>query len=365
VPQPIEIAITGSGSLATEVMYALARASKDPISVALLGRDMDRLTELARSAASLASVETELQIGPIVIDWSDDALIKQTIAELRPKVLVHTASLQSPWTLNRNDQWSDLVKTAGFGFTLPLQAVLALKVARAIADESPDTFLINGCYPDAVNRILFANRLKVSGGIGNVAILAALLWSGLPVTTKQGRRLRLIAHHAHLAAVVEGRETRLEAWLDEQPIHDIAKDWFRNARLQPNLNNIAGEAAVPLLFALLGRSPSWLGHSPGPMGLPGGYPVIAGAGGVELDLPAEITVDEAKAKNMTAGLADGILIRDNEVVLPESSRQALKRFLSDSVDDFMTWQASEVEAIAANLVALRESLSSKISTASG
>lgn len=358
MPQHIDIAITGSGSLATEVMHALARASKDPISVALLGRDMDRLAELARSAASLAA--TDLQIVPVVIDWSDDALIKQTIAELRPKVLVHTASLQSPWTLNRTDQWSDLVKSAGFGFTLPLQAVLALKVARAIADESPDTFLINGCYPDAVNRILSANGLKVSGGIGNVAILAALLWSGLPMTTKQGRRLRLIAHHAHLAAIVERREleTRLEAWLDEQPIHDVAANWFRNARLQPNMNNIAGEAAVPLLFALLGRGPSWQGHSPGPMGLPGGYPVIAGAGGVELDLPAEITVDEAKAKNMTAGLADGVLIKDNgEVVLPESSRPALQRFLSDSVDDFMTWQASDVEAIAANLLAIRESLS--------
>lgn len=361
--QHSEIVITGSGSLATEVMHALARASKDPISVALLGRDMDRLAELARSAAAIA--ETDLQIVPIVIDWSDDALIKQTIGELRPKVLVHTASLQSPWTLNQNNQWSDLVKSAGFGFTVPLQAVLAIKVARAIADESPGTFLINGCYPDAVNRTLSANGLKVSGGIGNVAILAALLWSGLPVTTKQGRRLRLIAHHAQLAAVVEGRETRLDAWLDEQPIHDIAKDWFRNARLQPNLNNVAGEAAVPLLFALLGRGPSWLGHSPGPMGLPGGYPVIAGAGGVELDLPAEITVDEAKAKNMTAGLADGVLIKDNgEVVLPESSRQALQRFLFDSVDDFMTWQASEVEAKAAHLLALRESLSSKISSAS-
>jgi hypothetical protein len=356
VHQHIEIAITGSGSLATEVMHALARASKDPISVALLGRDMDRLAELARSAT--ASAETDLRIVPIVIDWSDDALIKRTIGELRPTVLVHTASLQSPWTLNRSDGWSDLVKSAGFGFTLPLQAVLALKVARGIAEQSPDTFLINGCYPDAVNRILSANGLKVSGGIGNVAIVAALLWSGLPVTTKEGRRLRLIAHHAQLAAIVERRDTRLQAWLDEEPIHDLAENWFRNVRLQPNLNNIAGEAAVPLLFALSGRGPSWLGHSPGPMGLPGGYPVIAGASGVELDLPAEITVDEAKTQNMTAGLGDGVLIKDNgEVVLPESSRHALQRFMSDSVDDFMTWQATEVEAIAAHLLTLRESLS--------
>lgn len=356
MPQRVDIAITGSGSLGTEILLALARANTEPLSIALLGRDMDRLTALAQSATDLS--RGGLQLKPIVIDWSDDAL-RRVLAELQPRVLVHTASWQSPWALAGNDQWSNLIRGAGFGFTLPLQSVLALRVARALADQSPATVLINGCYPDAVNQILFANGLKVSGGIGNVAIIASLLWSGLPLSMKQGRRLRVVGHHAHLAAAVarsELKDARLKAWLDEEPIHDVAAEWFRNAQLQSNMNDIAAAAAVPMLHALLG-GPSSQVHSPGPLGLPGGYPVIVSEGRIELDLPDDITLAEAKTLNTTAGIADGLIVRDDGyVVLAESSREALTRFLPDEVSDFMTWPASEVEARADRLVSLRKSL---------
>jgi hypothetical protein len=363
MPQRVDIAITGSGSLGPEIVHALARAIREPLSVALLGRDMDRLATLARSAAHLvATTGTSLRLEPIVIDWSDDTL-RRILAELRPKVLVHTASWQSPWTLTGMDQWSNLIRSVGFGFTLPLQSVLALRVARAIADRSPATVLINGCYPDAVNQILFANGLKVSGGLGNIAIIASLLWSGLPLTMTQGRRLRMVGHHAHLAAAIAGSELKeagLKAWLDEQSIHDVAVNWFRNVQLQSNMNDIAAAAAVPMLYALLGRGPASQGHSAGPLGLPGGYPVTVDEGKIELAVPEDITIAEARTLNATAGIADGLIVRDDGyVVLAESSREALTRFLSDDVSDFMTWHASEVEERADRLVFLRKSISER------
>jgi hypothetical protein len=293
------------------------------------------------------------------MDWSDYGLISRTIRELRPKVIAHTASLQSPWALDGSDAWCALIQRVGFGFTLPLQAVLALKVARAIAEESPATSLVNACYPDAVNTVLLANGLPVTGGLGNVAILAYLLWDALEESIKEGKQLRMIGHHAHLAAFIDGREVEpaLKSWLDEVPIDDIAENWFRNAHLQRNLNSVAGSAAVPMLFALSGRGPVWRGHSPGPMGLPGGYPVIVRAGGIEVDLPSEITLKEAKALNTKAGLADGVLINDDgEVELSESSRQALKE-VDLATDYSIPWHGSEVEQKATRLLDLRESLS--------
>src|SRR5215510_11854080 len=152
--QQVEIAITGSGSFATEVLHALARETEDIIDIALLGRDADRLASLARSATEQAA--RRLRVVTIVVDWSDLGFLTRTIGELRPKVLVHTASLQSPWTIDGSDQWSKMIKTVGFGVTVPLQAVLALRVARAIADASPTTSLVNACYPDAVNSVLRA-----------------------------------------------------------------------------------------------------------------------------------------------------------------------------------------------------------------
>ncbi len=342
----VEIAITGSGSFATEVLHALARQTTDSLDVALVARDPDRISRLSRSATELAAnAGGRLRIVPVVMDWADDDLIRRTVRELRPKVIVHTASLQSPWTLGGSDGWTTLLKNIGFGFTLPLQAALAVKVARAIAHESPATALVNACYPDAVNPVVSANGLPITGGLGNVAILAAILWNVLDPSTKQGKQLRMIGHHAHFAAFIDGREVEpLKAWLGEVPIHDVAEQRLRNAGLQRNLNDVAGLAAVPMLSALSGRGPKWSGHSPGPLGLPGGYPVIVREGAIEVDLPDEITLEEAKTLNLKAGLADGIAMKDNgEIELP-------------AADQSFTWHASEVEQKAQSLLELRESL---------
>jgi hypothetical protein len=154
-------------------------------------------------------------------------------------------------------------------------------------------------------------------------------------------------------------EPPLKVWLDETPIHDVAERWFRNARLQHNLNDVAGSAAVPMLYALSGRGPARKCHSPGPLGLPGGYPVIARAGGIEVDLPAEITLEEAKALNLKAGLADGIALKGNgDVELPESSRRALHE-VDPATDHSIPWHARDVEQKAAWMVDLRESLSGR------
>jgi len=357
--QQIEIAITGSGSFATEVLHALARQTAGVLDVALMARDVGRLSQLSRSAVDIAgSVGGHLRVVPFVVDWSDYSLVSRTIRELRPKVIVHTASLQSPWSLGGSDGWSTLINRVGFGFTLPLQAVLALTLARAIADESPATALVNCCYPDAVNPVLAANGFQVSGGLGNVAILAAVLWDGLEDSMKGGKQLRMIGHHAQLSAFTYGHDAEppLKAWLDETPIHDVAERCFKNTRLQRNMNDVAGKAAVPMLFALAGRGPEWRCHSPGPLGLPGGYPVIARAGEIEVDLPAEITLDEAKALNLKAALADGIDMKDNgDVQLPKSSRQALHE-VDPAGDHSIPWPARDVEQRAAWMLNLRESL---------
>ena len=354
----VDIAITGSGSFSTEVLHALARQTTDVLDVALLARDADRLSQLSRSAAEIATgVGGRLRVEPLVIDWSDYSFLSRTIRDLRPKVFVHAASFQSPWTLDGSDRWSTLIRSAGFGLTLPLQAALAVKVARAIADESPATTLVNACYPDAVNWILSVNGLSVSAGLGNVAILAASLWDGLEAGLKEGKQLRMIGHHAQMAAITYGRpvEPPLKAWIDDTPIHDFAEQWFRKTTLPRNMNDVAGSAAVPMLLALSGRRPAWSGHAPGPLGLPGGYPVIARTGKIELDLPDEITLDEAKALNLAAGLADGVALKENgEVELPEPFHQALNERFPDYAPP---WHASEVEERAVRLLALRESLS--------
>jgi hypothetical protein len=200
--------------------------------------------------------------------------------------------------------------------------------------------------------------MPVTGGLGNVAILAASLWDGLEESMKQGKQLRMIGHHAQFASFIDGRDVEppIKAWLDETPIHDVAERWFRRAALQRDMNKVAGSAAVPMLNALSGRGPALTCHSAGALGLPGGYPVIARAGGVEFDLPAEITLEEARELNVKAALADGISMKDNgDVELPESSHQVLNE-IDPTRDHSVLLRAGEVEQKAAWMLALRDSL---------
>lgn len=358
----VEIAITGSGSLATEVVHALAVAVREQLTVALLGRCPARLATLARSAAARATaVGGRLKIVQMVIDWSDDTQLCRTILALHAKVLLHTASLQSPWTLGGSDRWASLISCGGYGITLPLQTVLALRIGRAINNVSPDTCFLNACYPDAVNRLLYANGVKVTCGIGNVAILAALLLSELPI--EKSTRLRLIAHHAHISASIKGQdlqEAPLKAWIDQDPIHLEAARWLREARLPSNLNSIVGATAVPMLLALIGRLPPWEGHSSGPMGLLGGYPVILAPNRIELDLPKEVDLAEASALNMAAAISDGATVKENgDVVLSDFSARALEEIAGGDTMYALSWHATDIEKQAAHLLALRKSLTSQ------
>ena len=357
MPKRVDIIITGAGSLATEILHGLASSSADGLEIALLGRDPDRLAALARSGEELA--EGRLKVRPVALDWSDDGLLRRLIAELHPKVLVHTASVQSPWTLAGADSWARLVQDAGFGLTTPLQALLTLRVARALLAESAETALVNGCYPDAVNRVLFFNGLSGAAGLGNIAILAALLSQGLPASMTEGKQLRLVAHHAHLAAVHEKRSVNpaMRVWLDEEPIDQAAAVWLNDATLAHNLNSVTGPIAAPMLLALAKRIPLWRGHSPGPVGLPGGYPIVIDNGDVQVDLPRNITLAEASNINMTAGLADGLMIDDTgQVRLSEPASEALARTAPDEARYFSSWHASEVEDQALRWLALRERL---------
>lgn len=356
----VDIIITGAGSLATEVLHGLAGATAGGLEIALLGRDSDRLATLARSGEELATTAGgRLKVRPIALDWSDDAQLRRVIADLQPKVLVHTASIQSPWTLAGADPWANLVQNAGFGLTTPLQALLTLRVARALVAESSETVLVNGCYPDAVNRILFFNGLNIAAGLGNIAILAALLSKGLAQWMTEGKQLRLVAHHAHLAAVHEKRSlnSAMRVWLDEQPIDEAAASWLKNTTLPRNLNSVTGRVAAPMLLALAKCMRFWHGHSPGPLGLPGGYPIVIDNGDVQLHLPRNITLAEAKNINMTAGLADGIMIEDSgQIRFSEAASEALERTAPDDARYFISWHASEIEEKSQQLLGLRERL---------
>lgn len=347
------IAVVGSGALATSLCRSLAslspaRGAADaaPIEVTVLARDLGAAEGIARDSRVRAAV------GGTAISFTARRLDDEraALAALQPALLVCCASAQSPYEkVHAPSPWTRLVEQAGFGVTLPLQATLAVRLARAIAAVSPHTLLVNGCFPDAVNPLLASLGLPVLCGIGNVATIAACLQAALGLADQRG--LAVLGHHVHLAAPADPADEAL-VWRDGVPVPGVSA-LLAPDRAQPrtDLNAIAGHAAARLLVDLLaGREI----HTslPGPLGLPGGYPVRLAAGALTLNLPG-LGQAEAVAWNLRVGRRDGIELRDGHVHhLPEAAH-ALRPHLPGLAQG---WAATAYDEARDQFIALRRRL---------
>ncbi|WP_432837908.1 potassium transporter TrkA [Dactylosporangium sp. CA-092794] len=320
---PASIAVIGTGAFAAGLCRALATAGLPPGStVHVIGRAPAAAADICAAAAAggpdappFTPVHTAIGV---TVDF------RGLFERLRPDLVVLCASLQSP-TEFRTDgsRWAQLVRTAGFAVTLPLQAALAAPIAAACADVGADRpiRLVNACFPDAVNPTLHARGLPVLCGLGNVASLAAAAAAELGLADPT--RLKLLAHHAHLHRPPDpGLEAR--CWVDDMPYDGVAAalDPIRSGP-RPHLNGLGAAVAAGLVRALADGGP-WAGHVPGPLGLPGGYPAQIRDGALTLRLPPGITLAAALAWTERVSALDGACVApDGTVRLTERAAAAL------------------------------------------
>jgi hypothetical protein len=359
------IAVVGSGSLTRSICHSLAALAPPrdgrnsaPIRVTVLARNALAADDIARACHVRAAVSgANVHFAAELLADEVDALTR-----LRPDVLVCCASTQSPYEKNlQPSAWTRLIEEAGFGLTLPFQAHVVVRLARAVAQVSPGTLLINGCFPDAVNPLLAALGLPVHCGIGNVATLAACLQAALDLPDQ----LAVLGHHVHLAAPglargasersEEARDTADEVlvWRDGERVPGVTA-LLAAARALPRteLNAIAGHAAARLLLDLLSGAEICT-NLPGPLGLPGGYPVRLAGDAITLNLPAGLSRADAIDWNIRAGHRDGVEVRDGRVSYPPQAAAALATHLPDLAEG---WAATALDEVSEQLTALRRRL---------
>ena len=99
-------------------------------------------------------------------------------------------------------------------------------------------------------------------------------------------------------------------------------------------------------------------HSPGPNGLPGGYPVILDAKGAKVNLPVEISLKEAIRINEESGRLDSIekIKNDGTVVFADYTYQIMKDTLGFDCHSF---KPEESENLAFEQMARFKELSNK------
>lgn len=316
------LTVVGTGAFATSLVSALVADGRGPAHVTVVGRTRAATSRALRTVLARAGGAPAVSLHSCTVPLGLDGDLTPVLAALRPDLVVVCASLHSPYPpADRDDAWTALVAECEFGLTGLLQAPLAVQAARAAAENGGPP-VVNACYPDFVNPLLTALDLPVLCGLGNVHTLATGLALRLPAPP-QGMH-RVLAHHRHLKkGVPTGEDAR--TWWPGTSAHQVtaALDDLRDLPRR-ELNDLGARAGGRLVAALLGNAVTRT-SLPGPAGLPGGYPVRAGIDGCVLDLPDELTVDEATGWNQRHALAEGIRVRDGRIEVSGRTGRALQR----------------------------------------
>lgn len=352
-----DLLIIGTGYFSEIMLLDIAATAKAPLRIVVGGRNVSRMQWLVDAGRSRSTIyATDVQYSYVEIDFASAEAIAPVIARLQPRVVVQSASVQSPWKVDiAASDWSHLVAAAGFGITISFHALLAWRTSAALRLENSNAYFVNTCYPDGVNQVLKAADMPLTTGVGNAGIFSAMIGGRLPV--KQRGDLRVLAHHQHLVQWrkpgVERSGSPVRAWVGELEIQNV-DDLTRDVQLPyRDLNAVSGASATPVLLGLLGL---WKGraHVPGPDGLPGGYPVQVDENGVTLDLPVGISLQDAIAWNRQFEAADGVSITESgHIVYSDKARKILGKVAPDLAEGF---HVNDIEQAAAALGSLRSSM---------
>lgn len=349
---PYRVVVAGSGSLARSVAYSMAEVLRRPTVIWLLARSGPALAEIAYVATTRARCSASpATFHAVAADLACRRALEDRLAEIGPDLVLQCASYQSPWeALDAPSAWTALVRRAGFGVTLPLQAVPALVMARALERAAPAALLVNACFPDAVNPLLGSLGMPVLCGIGNAALLAASMQSALGL--EDPSRLHVLAHHVHLHRPARPEDEAL-AWCHGAAVEDVSELLApQRACRRRELNQVTGHLAALLVRDIL-SGVEVTTCLPGPLGLPGGYPVHVRGPRLTLRLPPGLTCEDAVVWNQAAAARDGVRVTGSRAEFSPAVDRELRAHLPELASGFAV---DDVAGACRALLALRDRL---------
>ena len=358
--EPSDILMLGTGSFAARILFDLAATATAPLTVTVAGRNRDRLDWLRTAANARAHMfGRPIRCLSRTVELLDQDGTAELLQTCRPAVVVQAASLQPGAVISATgNAWSQLVAEGGLSASAVFQARLSMRVAQAMQRVHPAGRLINCCFPDVVNGLIAAAGLSIACGIGHVAILAHAFAGALP--EQEAQALRVLAHYQTIAPWRRPKQERgglplPRVWIGDGKIDDVLSR-FAEVLLTPEpVIDISGGSGAPLIEALaLGAE--WTGHTPGPNGLPGGYPVRLSAGEMMLDLPTSLGHDAAVAWNAGFEAANGLVVEDGRARYTGRLYDRLRQASPTLAEGFAV---GDIDAVYDEMVALRSRLQSK------
>ncbi|WP_332846075.1 Rossmann-fold NAD(P)-binding domain-containing protein [Pseudomonas lactucae] len=316
-----KLLLVGAGNLCLQILKILG--PKNAFEFVVLGRNEEATVRLCNLVQlSCAQLGHYIAIKPVIADLTDIDRVTRLLREEAPDLLVNCASLQS-WRVITGlpKQSFEQLDQAQFGPWLPMHLTLMHGLMQAVKASGIAARTVNAAFPDAVNPILARVGLAPDIGVGNVAnLIPALRFSlaRLLECAPDDVQVQLYAQHyfshyvprgglpgrANYRLLYEVRDRPDVARLPAEVIFATVKTAFRR------LGGIDGQfltacSAVTVIEGLVSPTPV-LVHAPGPLGLPGGYPVWLHDGRIEVQFSHACPQDEAVRINTICQSQDGI-----------------------------------------------------------
>ena len=259
---------------------------------------------------------------------------------------------------------------------LPLQALLVSKLMKARKKAEITAPVLNNSFPDGVNPVLWRNGLGPLVGGGNLDLVVGEIRRKISVMENVpiGEvTVYFIADHAVVpqGAYVKGSKIRAPYFLkvlvgdkditgkfdkEELILNSLLMgsppEWTSSIK-HPSI----AASAVKNIKAVINDTNEFT-HAPGPNGLPGGYPIRIGAGGIKIELPEGITLEEAIKINLASLKCDGVeeIKDDGTVVLTDEAYKVQREFYGM---DSREYRFADMEDIARELRMIVKKIAAK------
>lgn len=316
-----KLLLVGAGNLCLQILKILG--PKNQFEFVVLGRNEESTLRLCNLVAlSCAQLGQFISIKPVIADLAEIDKVSRLLREEAPDILVNCASLQSWRVITGLPKLTfEQLDQAQFGPWLPMHLTLMHYLMQAVKASGISAKTVNAAFPDAVNPILSRIGLAPDIGVGNVAnLIPAVRFSiaRLLECEPADVQVRLYAQHyfshyvprgglpprASYRLLYEVRDRPEVTRLPAESVFSTVKAEFRR------LGGVDGQfltacSAVTVIEGLFSPTPV-LVHAPGPLGLPGGYPVWLHDGQIDVQFSDACPQDEAVRINAICQSQDGI-----------------------------------------------------------
>jgi|LGVF01.1.fsa_nt_gb hypothetical protein len=351
-----KVLIVGLGDVGAHLLEFLVR---DPNCPELLVGDFNEEKELTVNNALIGAAVKGLypKVTFKKMDLTDVKQTTEIINQFKPEVIIQGAVMHT-WHLIRKlpEEVYAKISSATLGAWLPAQTALAYHLMLALKESNVNAHVVNTSLSCLVNPALASVGLAPAIGIGNVELMqpaVKIKVSRLLNVPPTDVKVSLIAHHNWWVYPREAGYVKspfiMKIYLKGQDISDefdLEELLYDSIKLYPagiDFTTVSATSAIENMYALLSDEVVEK-HSPGPMGLPGGYPIKISKKGAEVNLPEGVTLEEAIAVNIASQKNDGIeeIREGGTIVFTDIAHKIMKEMLDFDYPEYNIKDSLEV-----------------------